>query len=484
MFISSTFNDMHAERDYLVKRVFPELQEWCERSKLQLIDVDLRWGITEQDAHNLASVKVCLEHIDRCRPFFVCLLGQRRGWVPRARDVSGDTLDTFPELAGEIGRRSVTELEILHAVVRPFRRRESSAAGALGAAPEIARHAFFYLRDPSYLAQLGRDSGGAQQIYTNESLSTPEERASADEAVREWREEQIPAVRRPLRLYRSSWDDRGTTPELRLPLAAPSAGSAAQWRERWLAAGVGVPCDAVAVPESLQDAAADSNRRLCRGRLKDFRFIGHLEEPPRHCDPPGAVLPAESSLAEVIVEDLKLAICERFRHEPARFRSGVELAAVDELERELEQQEQFLFDHAQGFVERAGDFDELDEYLGRPNEPRVLVLAGEDGIGKSTLLARWIQRHQDEATRSSLRLQYRFIGASDLSASVDALIRSLWRELTEGDGKLRQEIPEDAQELRKAWPELLAEAGRRRPTALVIDALNQLDTGMGDLSWL
>ena len=26
VFISSTFNDMHAERDYLVKRVFPELQ--------------------------------------------------------------------------------------------------------------------------------------------------------------------------------------------------------------------------------------------------------------------------------------------------------------------------------------------------------------------------------------------------------------------------------------------------------------------------
>ena len=27
VFISSTFNDMHAERDYLVKQVFPRLQE-------------------------------------------------------------------------------------------------------------------------------------------------------------------------------------------------------------------------------------------------------------------------------------------------------------------------------------------------------------------------------------------------------------------------------------------------------------------------
>lgn len=42
IFVSSTFNDMHAERDYLVKRVFPELQEWCERRKLRLVDPALR----------------------------------------------------------------------------------------------------------------------------------------------------------------------------------------------------------------------------------------------------------------------------------------------------------------------------------------------------------------------------------------------------------------------------------------------------------
>jgi hypothetical protein len=42
IFINSTFNDMHAERDYLVKNVFPELAEWCEQRKLRLIDIDLR----------------------------------------------------------------------------------------------------------------------------------------------------------------------------------------------------------------------------------------------------------------------------------------------------------------------------------------------------------------------------------------------------------------------------------------------------------
>jgi hypothetical protein len=83
IFISSTFNDMHDERDYFVKRVFLELREWCEKRKLRMVDIDLRWGVTEEDATwHKNVVKVCLDRIDECRPFFLCFLGQPRGWVP------------------------------------------------------------------------------------------------------------------------------------------------------------------------------------------------------------------------------------------------------------------------------------------------------------------------------------------------------------------------------------------------------------------
>ena len=42
LFISSTFRDMHAERDHLVTVVFPELAERLERLGLDFHDVDLR----------------------------------------------------------------------------------------------------------------------------------------------------------------------------------------------------------------------------------------------------------------------------------------------------------------------------------------------------------------------------------------------------------------------------------------------------------
>ena len=59
VFISSTFNDMHAERNYLVKRVFPALSEWCAAHRLRLRDIDLRWCITEEDSmQNRRTVEI------------------------------------------------------------------------------------------------------------------------------------------------------------------------------------------------------------------------------------------------------------------------------------------------------------------------------------------------------------------------------------------------------------------------------------------
>ena len=75
IFISSTFQDMHGERDYLVKEVFPDLLAWCERRKLHLYDIDLRWGVTTEDTESRNTVSACLHNIDNCRPFFLCLLG-------------------------------------------------------------------------------------------------------------------------------------------------------------------------------------------------------------------------------------------------------------------------------------------------------------------------------------------------------------------------------------------------------------------------
>ena len=61
VFISSTFRDMTRERDLLVKRVFPELRHKCARRFVTFTEVDLRWGITEEQAAEGQVLPLCLE---------------------------------------------------------------------------------------------------------------------------------------------------------------------------------------------------------------------------------------------------------------------------------------------------------------------------------------------------------------------------------------------------------------------------------------
>jgi len=132
VFISSTFRDMHAERDWLVKRVFPALRERLEKYRIHLIDIDLRWGVTEEEAEKDQVLDLCLSQIDECRPFFVGILGERYGWVPES--FTEEAASKYGWVQHQTGK-SVTELEILYGVLRN---------------PEMHPHSLFLFRNPAF----------------------------------------------------------------------------------------------------------------------------------------------------------------------------------------------------------------------------------------------------------------------------------------------------------------------------------------------
>jgi hypothetical protein len=139
VFLSSTFVDFQEEREPLVKRVFPSLRRRAASRGVEIVDVDLRWGVTEEMTQQGQTLPLCLAEIDRCRPYFIGLLGERHGWVPPAEFYRPELLQQQPWLSEHQGGASVTELEILHGVLRN---------------PEMAGYARFYLRDRAYaLAQ-------------------------------------------------------------------------------------------------------------------------------------------------------------------------------------------------------------------------------------------------------------------------------------------------------------------------------------------
>jgi len=135
VFLSSTFRDFMQERDLLVKQVFPALRRRARERGVELVDVDLRWGITQEQSEQGQVIGICLAEIERCRPYFIGMLGERYGWTPAVDDYPAEVLEREPWLQQHRGGASVTELEILHGVLND---------------PEMAGRAFFYFRDPAW----------------------------------------------------------------------------------------------------------------------------------------------------------------------------------------------------------------------------------------------------------------------------------------------------------------------------------------------
>ena len=63
---------------------------------MNLYEVDLRWGITEEEGLHGKQIQLCLDEVDRCRPFFIGMLGQRYGWAPEEYEVPFPLLLPLP----------------------------------------------------------------------------------------------------------------------------------------------------------------------------------------------------------------------------------------------------------------------------------------------------------------------------------------------------------------------------------------------------
>ncbi len=357
VFISSTFRDMQAERDYLVKFIFPQLRKLCESRGVAWGEVDLRWGVTDEQVAEGKVLPICLEEIKRCRPYFIGLLGERYGWIPDA--ISPDLIERESWLAEHLhGRTSVTELEILHGVLRN---------------PQMAGHAYFYLRDPKYVA----------------SLSDTDKKNFAAENVED----------------------------------------------------------------------AEKLRQL-KGKIRQSKF------------PVRENYPGPKELGEFVLADLTKVINENWP----------EGSQPDPLDREAMDHEAYAQSRERVYIGRQEYFERLDVHA-TANDNQPLVVLGESGSGKSALLANWVTRYR-QAHPDALVLQH-YIGATPYSADWAAMLRRLMGEFKQRLG-IQQDIPDQPDALRNAFPNWLYMAAAKGRVVLVLDALNQLEDrdGAPDLVWL
>ena len=152
-FVSSTFRDMQAERDRIQDTVLPALRNWLKDTGEDIMMLDLRWGVDtlhmSEEESSRQVLKVCIDAIDRCRPYVIVLLGERYGWIPDEETVYS-TDDQRITDQYEPGM-SVTNLEIQYSVLN-------------GHLP--ADHCIFCFRDPSVTEEIEPEY---RSIYASES---------------------------------------------------------------------------------------------------------------------------------------------------------------------------------------------------------------------------------------------------------------------------------------------------------------------------
>ena len=179
VFVSSTFRDMQAERDHLVRFVFPRLREELLKRRIHLVDVDLRWGVTsDQDV-----IEVCREIIDECRPRFICMLGGRYGWIPPGEE------------------QSITAAEIQYADLNQMGNK---------------KYRYFYFRDPQVTISIPEPTaraGGYREFVLPEEIEKFGEEVA--ETLAKQRDEKLQLMKQAIvdagfepYLYQAFWNDK------------------------------------------------------------------------------------------------------------------------------------------------------------------------------------------------------------------------------------------------------------------------------------
>ncbi len=159
------------------------------------------------------------------------------------------------------------------------------------------------------------------------------------------------------------------------------------------------------------------------------------------------------------------------------------------LELERLAQRAFLHSRCHVYIRNEANFEVLNTFLDDVHT-RYLVITGESGMGKSALVANWLNDHREDDRFCTI---YHFIGNSGAEGDYNRILSCLTDEiydlydLPKPDDKMQQS-GQDRREPKEILQELMMRIAGKKPLLIVLDGINQLAEREGEepklLNWL
>uniref|UniRef100_A0A7M5VFT2 DUF4062 domain-containing protein n=1 Tax=Clytia hemisphaerica TaxID=252671 RepID=A0A7M5VFT2_9CNID len=377
IFISSTFTDFFVEREIIIKRIMPELQEWADKLKVRIVECDLRWGVPANTDFK-ETIGIMMDELDRCieetngKPFFVCLLGDRYGWVPTRKYVSQDIINQFDW----VYPTSMTHMEIIHGALRTN-----------------SQNALFMMREPSSLEGIPESY---QPLYRDRSLL-------AKQSIKRLKSEL-----------------RNTFPGQTFDYSSEVAG------------------------------VDKLTKKVAFNHLEDFEEI----------------------VIKFLKEKIHDYIKENFENETECLTTSQDIF--------IQKRGEFLLgrDKELRMLQEFSDAEMCDDDLDAAQ--RVLFVVAPSGMGKSSLMARYVQQLQ----KDGIPCAWNFTSSSQRTTSSSSVLQHLCETL----GRiLKVKLPQtgdqlihDYNALKNYFEKLLKEISKKHPGfIIIIDAINQFKDNWG-----
>jgi hypothetical protein len=449
VFISSTFKDMQAERDHLVRFVFPRLREELLKRRMHLVDVDLRWGVTgEQDAFDL-----CMDEIKRCHPRFICILGGRYGWVPAPKTVEQNAFERVASGVSPAGQLSSDEVTLIRDM---YALKAAEGTYQLRAKPQTAEEAEKWNEDCETVVSILQR---AQMPEAQFSITASEIHFGALDKLAE------PIFRyfyfRDPVVTDSLPDEHAAT--YREPRGSFAKDALDQLKEQIKTSTGKIIQTGVSISG---DAKLFEPGQVVEATLPFFEY-------PSRWDNVAKRIVDLQEFGERVYKDLVESVDAEFGLTAAQ--------APDPFAEENAAMEAFIETRVERYVvgSRQSVFDHLLRHAEGTGGNGYLCVVGEPGSGKSALFGKFYRDYlngtETQPPHSNDLVITHFVGASAASTNARQVLRRFCRELAAGAG-ISEEIPDDYDKLREAFPKFLEQAAAAKHVLVLIDAINQMDS--------